>query len=232
MKIMLRSLVLCTGLLTLLVCNKLSASGFQVSPIRFEYSAQQRVQELRISNRSEQPLVVQVELMQWQQIDGQEKLSPTRDLLASPPIVEVAARQKRAIRIGRRSLEQTACESSYRVIVTEIPARHAKTQEPVKFRSRMRLPLFIENGEDCRAHLQAQRQGQAIVLRNSGNAHTQLQDALVIGPHGQWPLSLPQVGYVLANSMLLVELPDQAQTHTALQLHYRQGRDTLHLPIQ
>ncbi|MEO8739511.1 MAG: fimbria/pilus periplasmic chaperone, partial [Casimicrobiaceae bacterium] len=57
-----------------------SAGSFQVTPIRLEFSGQQRTAALTVRNDSAEPLVVQIELADWSQRDSQDVYADTTDL--------------------------------------------------------------------------------------------------------------------------------------------------------
>ena len=65
------------------------AGTFSISPLRVELSASAQTGALTIRNQDAAPVVVQAEAVLWQQSDGQDQLTPTRDVLVSPAVFTV-----------------------------------------------------------------------------------------------------------------------------------------------
>ena len=57
------------------------AGTFSISPLRVELSSRVQTGALKISNQEETPVVVQAEAVLWEQTDGSDRLTPTRDVL-------------------------------------------------------------------------------------------------------------------------------------------------------
>ena len=55
------------------------AGSFSISPIRLDLSVAARTAALTVRNDDREALV-QAEVMLWEQVDGQDRLTPTRDL--------------------------------------------------------------------------------------------------------------------------------------------------------
>ena len=61
------------------------ASNLTIYPVGVILNAQKPAGEINLQNDDEAPKVIQVELMEWSQKDGQDIYTPSRDLLANPP---------------------------------------------------------------------------------------------------------------------------------------------------
>ena len=102
------------------------ASTFNISPIRAELSAAHRTEALTITNAEDSPVVVQVHVLRWSQQDGAEQLDETRELLATPPVLQIAANSEQIIRVALRREPDAAQELTYRVIFEEVPQAAAE----------------------------------------------------------------------------------------------------------
>lgn len=224
--------LLIIALLALAVCSPatLLASQIQVSPVRLGFAPGVRVQQLRVGNPGDKAMVVQLELFRWDQADNANHLSPNRDLLATPPILEIPAHSRKVVRIGPRKPPRDHCETPYRVVLTEIPPQAGAHQAPVRFRSQVSLPLFARSQEQCRYKLSWQRRGQRVVISNNGNGHAQIQSAWLQAGAQRWALTLPDVGYVLAGRSRSLVLPDSLPAQ-ALTLHLKMAKDELSGPL-
>src|SRR3546814_12612019 len=95
--------------------------NLQVAPISLEIAAQEQAQTLTLGNTGDRPLRAQVRIMAWSQADGIEDLQPTRLLLASPPIVEIAPHAQQLVRIVRPDSTPATREPAYRPIANNLP---------------------------------------------------------------------------------------------------------------
>ncbi len=207
------------------------ASGLSAAPVRLEFAADRKVQQLRIGNTGRDNMVVQIELFRWSQPEGEDRLEPSRDFLVTPPILEIAASAHRIVRVGPRAASPDVCEASYRLVITEIPQRN-KDEPPLRFRTRMRLPLFHRQSADCRFDLRWRRQDGVLVVSNAGLAHGQLQSVNLVQGERNWLLKLKNVGYVLPGARQQFELPaDLSGDRFKVEYMARgQGQETVILP--
>src|ERR1700687_3963228 len=86
------------------------AGSLSVTPIRVELSSAQRSVALTVRNEGDQPTVVQAQLVAWSQVDNEDRLEPTIDLLASPPIFTVAPGASHIVRIALRRAPDAALD--------------------------------------------------------------------------------------------------------------------------
>jgi fimbrial chaperone protein len=118
-----RSIVQVLTILALLSCviAPAFAGAFSVSPVRLILTGDQPVVAMTVQNSEQGSTVVQLELVEWSQKDGKDLYTPTKDLLATPPIFTLPANGKQIIRIGLRKPQNSAKEAAYRIILHEIP---------------------------------------------------------------------------------------------------------------
>jgi len=98
-----------------------SAAGLQVTPISLDIPAQEQSQAMFLSNSGRTTLRAQVRVQAWTQSGGAEKLDATREIVASPPIVEIAPGARQMVRIVRLQPAPAAQEKTYRLIIDELP---------------------------------------------------------------------------------------------------------------
>ena len=63
-----------------------ASAALQISPVLLEVAAGGSVTGVTIANQDSRPAAIQVRLFRWTQADGEETLTPTEDVVASPPI--------------------------------------------------------------------------------------------------------------------------------------------------
>jgi fimbrial chaperone protein len=157
------------------------AGSLSVTPIRIELSSAQRSVALTVRNEGDQPTVVQGQLVSWSQADNDDRLDPTTDILASPPIFTVAPGASQILRIALRRPPDAAVERSYRVLVTEVPGKPQPGFTGAQFALKISLPIFVEaSGAKTSPHLEwsGVRTGNgelALTAANTGTRHIQVQ---------------------------------------------------------
>ena len=158
------------------------ASGLQVAPISLQLQARQNANGLWLSNTGDAVLHAQVRIYHWTQTDDTEQLTPSRSLLLSPPMLQIAAGDRqlvRVIRVGAPPSGANAVEDAYRVVVDELPV-DTQNKEGVNFVLRYSVPVFVEPAGKASVAPQLNwalhRNGDQAVLevRNSGDGHAQI----------------------------------------------------------
>jgi len=182
------------------------AGSFQVTPIRLEFSAQQRTAAVTVRNDSPESLVIQIELMDWTQRESQDVYTETGDLLATPPIVTVPAGRDQVFRVGLRRAPDPSRELSYRVFLREIVPPPAKDFTGLQVSLRVGVPAFVKPiAPAARPELAwsariAPDGRLSVTARNAGNMHVQVVDFRVNVPGTEAAIAnTDQMSYVLAD---------------------------------
>lgn len=212
--------LLCIVLLLLAPCAY--AVGLQVAPILLEFGAPEATQALRLSNSSDSPLRAQVRVMAWTQSGGEEQLQPTRDLVASPPIMELVPGQEQLVRIVRLQPGAPQREQAYRLLVDELPPEAGGGKAGVQFLLRHSIPVFVlppgarpaterrGKAADLSAletRFSAAGDGVLFSVRNKGAQRVRLSQLTFESADGRaTPLVPGLLGYVLAGQQMQWDL--------------------------
>jgi fimbrial chaperone protein len=126
------------------------AGNFSVSPVRLYMGVKDRAIAVTVENEGSTPVTVQAESFVWAQTaDGKDKLTPTDDLIVSPPIAKIAPGGRQVLRLARIGAPDMSQQLTYRLIVSEVPeVRKAKQTEEdkklnIQFHLAMSMPVFI-----------------------------------------------------------------------------------------
>ncbi len=113
--------------------------------MRLKIETPQRAQALQITNNGSEDLEAQVRIMRWTQVDGEDRLAPTDDVVVSPAILRVAPGKPQTVRVVRLQEGPVSNEASYRVLVDELP-RKPSSNEPtgITVLVRYSIPLFVQ----------------------------------------------------------------------------------------
>ena len=156
-----------------------NAASFGVSPVRVTLSESQQMGALTVRNDGTEPVSMQLEVLNWSQEAGKDVLTPSRELLANPPIFTVPAGGSQLVRVGLRRAPDAQRELTYRVILQELPPPPNPNFMGTRMLMRISLPVFVLPEVDAKPVLlwQAARTPQGalkISLTNNGNAHIQI----------------------------------------------------------
>lgn len=178
------------------------AASFQVNPIRVTLSAQHSTDVLRVTNNSDTPTVVQLQIVAWTQANGADVYTPSRNLLATPPIFTVSPGVEQVVRVGMRVAPDAKQEACYRLFLTEVPPPPRPGFRGVQIALRVGIPVFVEPAVTTTPALQwSARRLPAneleITALNSGTAHAEILKLTVAEPGRRVPLMQKFGGYVL-----------------------------------
>ncbi len=179
------------------------AASLQISPVTVDMPSDANATGITLSNPGDQPLYGQVRVFRWGQSDTEDTLDATQDIVASPPLIQIAPHSDQLVRLVRQSRDATTTEQSFRVLIDEIPRPDAAATNGVTIRLRYSVPVFVHPvGPIGKPELswQLQRGGQGWMLRvtNAGSRHGQIGEVTLASAGKTWTLNTGLLGYVLA----------------------------------
>ncbi|WP_321954745.1 fimbrial biogenesis chaperone [Paraburkholderia bannensis] len=134
--------IISSGLLTI-YCAGTFAASLEITPVTVELEASQNGQVFTLHNNGTEALSAQIRVYSWNQEDGDDQLTLTRDLIASPPIAQVAAGGEQIVRLVRAHPGGPAQEMAYRLFIDELPPPNAAPSTGIQFRFRYSVPVFL-----------------------------------------------------------------------------------------
>jgi len=190
------------------------ASGLQVSPTSLSLQARENASGLTLSNSSDEAISAQVRIYQWSQDETGDQLTPSRGLLASPPMIKLNPGDKQLVRIIRAKAPPQgagAVEDSYRIFVNELPIKSAIQKTGLQFALSYSLPVFVQPVGIVKTAPQLQWRYSLLPdskqiklsISNSGNGHAKLIDLSVVDAAGN-SVNIHQglLGYVLPDATM------------------------------
>ena len=189
------------------------AANLQISPVTINMRAEQTSAGITLQNLGDAPLFGQVRVFLWDQANGEEAMSPTQELVASPPIVEIVANGRQTIRLVRTQAASAQQERTYRVLIDEVGRDDDPARSGVDIRLRYSVPVFVlPSGAPGKEVLdwQVYRKDGEWMLRvqNTGNFHAQIGSLTLTNQAGKsFVISNGLFGYVLAGRMRVWRLP-------------------------
>lgn len=211
-----RKTIMVLALAPVMMTSAVQAAALQVSPTTVQFNAQGKAERVWLSASGDTPVTGQVRVYQWVQQDGKDVLTPTRDVVASPPVMTVPAGQTQLLRLVNK-VPAGPAEKAYRLIVDELPAAGEVTPRAgVQFLLKYSIPVFVAPVSAGQAKTQdkakraldgvtfsLQQQGKQAWLTadNAKGSHVRLAALTYVTKAGRvYTLRPGLLGYVLAGS--------------------------------
>jgi fimbrial chaperone protein len=178
-----------------------SASSFIASPITFDLTSSKPMSILRLTNKGDSDLRLQVHAVKWSTDGHIETQVNTDEVILNPPIFTIKPGQQQFLRFGLRSVTQTAKEQSYRLIVDEIPDK-TSVGEKLGLRTvlRVSIPVFInpvQKNVHVIWHLVRKGQQYILVADNSGDTHIKINGFAIVDDKGTPIVTNNDPAYIL-----------------------------------
>ncbi|MDH6593939.1 fimbrial chaperone protein [Variovorax sp. TBS-050B] len=199
-----RLLALSAAVLGLAIAGTGHAASLQVAPVSIDLNAPAQAAAIHLRNRGTEPVNVQVRVFKWSQDGGEEQLTPTTQVVASPPAASLQPGTTYTIRIARTAAPVTRGEESYRLLIDELPATNlVRPDTGVNMVIRYSIPVFFaERTAGAMLRWEVRRQGDELVAKaiNTGDRHAKIVDLAVEEPGGRISFGDGLNGYVLPGS--------------------------------
>ena len=187
------------------------AGTFSISPLRVELSSAAQMSALTLRNQEDAPVVVQAEVLLWEQDGGADRLTATRDVLVSPAVFTMPGNGSQLVRVALRRPVDAQRELSYRLILTEVPQQASPEFTGLSVALRLSLPVFVSPNATAAPKLDWSTSRGAdgalsLTARNMGNAHTRILNFTATPAAGSGP--------ALQQNVTAYVLPGQARTWT------------------
>jgi fimbrial chaperone protein len=177
------------------------SQGLTVLPVSILLMPGQMTTTLTIQNHYDSDTAFQVRSFAWRQSADADQLTPSDDLLASPPLGSITAGATQVVRLVLLRPPQSQ-EAAYRIIFDQIPPPAAPGT--VRIALRLSIPVFAEPPTRVAPHLQwyiENDNGQAyLVATNDGNRHDTVRDIALTSLRGTLKVEADVSPYVLAGA--------------------------------
>ena len=179
------------------------AASLQISPVVIDMAAKQSAASITLTNPGAEPLYGQVRVYKWDQNAHGEQLTPAADIIASPPLIQVAPGSDQVIRIVRPQAGVAPDESSYRLLIDEIAPPASADTNGVVLRLRYSVPVFVSAAQagqpDLTWSIPAGSQGVPnLQVSNRGTGRAQIAGVQLLQGGRVYEVERGLLGYALA----------------------------------
>ncbi|MHC6225647.1 fimbrial biogenesis chaperone [Pseudomonas sp. X10] len=220
-----------------IACTQVSqasaASSVLIWPIDPVLESDQRASALWLENRGAKPVLLQMRIFAWRQDGTQEHYAEQRDVIGSPPMINIPAGGRQLLRLTRLAQQPAGTEQAYRIVIDEIPTPQTEDDDKdagkaIRFQMRYSVPLFLygenlwlkpvpdkKRSNDAgvpQLGWRIERDGGKpyLVIRNDGPVHARLTQVAFEQGGRSIEVSDGLLGYVLAHSSYRWPLPAAA----------------------
>ncbi|KUY89291.1 pilus assembly protein PapD [Burkholderia territorii] len=182
------------------------AATLQITPVTIELPPSAAAASMTLSNPGGQPIYGQVRAYRWTQENGDDVMTPTDALAASPPLLQIGASAEQLIRLVRTARGAPVAEESYRVLIDELPAPGTPVENGITIRLRYSVPVFVEPAgtpQTPRLEWRVERDGSGtrLAVENRGGRRAQISAVSLVDARGTvHDITRGLLGYALAGS--------------------------------
>lgn len=192
-----------------------NATSLEITPVAVNLVPGQHATTIGVMNRGGVAAAIQLRAFAWTQVGDKDVLTPTQDIILSPPIFTVAKGKTQTIRLLLRPDRRAAGERAYRLLIDEVPPVNAKDQQIV-IAMRISIPVIVGSATPASRMLKwrARRGPQGEVLlsaTNTGNGYDRITAIAVTLPDG----SHPRIAAAAMNPYILAGAQRQWVVHSS-----------------
>jgi fimbrial chaperone protein len=214
------------------------AGSFEVNPVGLTLSSTRSTGVVTVTNASDSLTVVQLNVVTWAKERGEDVYTPSRNLLATPPIFTLPAGGQQTVRLGLMSKPDASVETAYRLFLQEVPPPNESGVQGLKVLLRVGIPIFVEPkvaGTAPELQWSARRLSateMSVEAVNVGSAHVQIE-RLKLSINADIKSQTEPLGYILPgqHASWIFKLPAPLAAGKSLQLSADTDRNTLHTQL-
>ena len=213
-----------------------AALAVTISPVKVELSRAHPVVTITVTNDADLPLTLQNQVLAWTQVNGEDHLEESTDLLVAPAIAEIAPRATQIFRVTQRHPTVAVMQRAYRLVLDDISATERQSDvSGVNFVFSHRLPVFIAGTGKIgpKPHLEQcpdSAEPGCVRLQNDGDQYVQVRSLVVNGRN--WQADLGAGSRVLAGAwkQWTFALPPVSAGRLTITAETSAGRVSFELP--
>jgi fimbrial chaperone protein len=173
-------------IIVLLAAGAARGQSLRVVPVNIQMLPGQKATTLTVINEGSTGTAIQIRVYDWNQPDGNDQLTASDEVLASPPMATMAPGDSQVVRLVLRRTPQGR-EATYRILLAQIPP----PAEPgiVHMVLRLSIPIFAQPTTRAVPHVQfhIERDARQVFLvgTNNGLRQEAIRDIVLFTSDGR-----------------------------------------------
>lgn len=166
----------------LFLCIALAAgsswsANLGITPVAVHMSGATNRATVNVVNSGNESVTMQVEAIAWNRVNGVDQDGETSDVMVNPAVFTIEPGESQIIRVGLRKPSDKAVESTYRLVLREVPVANAVATPGTNVRVlvAMRIPIYVAPPQvqrDEKWKVATDGKGNlSVKLANGGNVH-------------------------------------------------------------
>lgn len=166
--------------------STVNASGLQISPVKIFFKQDQKMAAFTIKNLKPNKIILQSEIKQWRQKDGENIFKDQQDLIVAPTIISIQPGESQIFRIALKKPLIEKKELSYRIFLHEVISQQQR-KAGLNFVLQISLPIFISPIKEKPGEIiwQEKHTDKDIILqgKNTSNQHILISHIKIKSPN-------------------------------------------------
>jgi P pilus assembly chaperone PapD len=160
------------------------AGSFHITPTKGELAEEYKYIVFEVKNTSENISSIQVQTMSWEIHNGEDVLNTTRDIIATPVIVNIKPNTKQIIRVGLNRNPDKEEELFYKLIIKEIPRLKKTEINEAQITVEFSVPIILKATENTKTNLNIKAKilsndTLSLEIENQGKKHEILKSVVI-----------------------------------------------------
>jgi fimbrial chaperone protein len=157
-------------------------ADLQLMPVAVHLDRLRDRATVQVANHGSEPVILQADATAWIRESGQDRDVPTDALIVNPPVFTVQPGRTQVVRLGLRRGADVAQETTYRMVLREVPppadADRQIVSGTVRVLVALRVPVYVAPAtvrRDERWQMRLDADGHVVArVTNAGNVHMKL----------------------------------------------------------
>lgn len=152
------------------------SASLTVYPLQLNLTTEEPITTLFVTNAKDTPVTMQASVFEWTQQQNNHITIPTKALVISPLMFELAAHETQLVRVAWLTKKKLSTQGTYRVLLREIVPQYSQAtstpQKNMNIALAFSIPLFIQpinSNSVYEWHYQQQNNSPTLTLVNKGN---------------------------------------------------------------
>ena len=160
------------------------AGSFYIAPTKGELSEDSKYIVFEVKNASENTSTIQIQPMSWEIQNGEDVVKPTKDIIATPVIVNIKPNTKQIIRVGLNRNPDKEEEFFYKLLIKEIPRLKKTEINEAQITIEFSIPIILKANENTKTKLNIQaeilsNETLSLEIENQGKKHEILKSVVI-----------------------------------------------------